>query len=376
MYINFELFCRAEYLSLFKTRFSARRWAFVIFFTVLYGLMWIIVAFGWLLDHILFPRLRKQQVREPVFIIAPPRSGTTLTQKLMALDEERLVHAKLYQTIFPAVCYQKFFSGVAWLDQCIGGPLAALMGWAEKQFFSGWDDRHKLRFNQPEEDDGFFIYSFVTEAIYLLFPHVDELWAAGFPDALNPAERRKLMRYYRGCLQRQLYANGPSKTVLSKATQSSGAVESLLEAFPDAKFITIVRHPYQSVPSHVSVFYPVWCAHSPDIAKDGPVSKSYARLAVKWYQHLYEFRLKVNPSQYYCVDYRDLVRDPKETLEKVYAHFGWKISDAFRARLEAAAAQHTKFQSSHSYTLEEFGLSKEWIDEELGPLLDHYSLSR
>ena len=43
------------------------------------------------------------------------------------------------------------------------------------------------------------------------------------------------MRYYRSCLQRQLYASGPDKTLLSKATQSSGAVESLLEAFPDAK---------------------------------------------------------------------------------------------------------------------------------------------
>jgi len=52
------------------------------------------------------------------------------------------------------------------------------------------------------------------------------------------------MSYYRSCLQRQLYANGPDKTLLSKATQSSGAVESLLEEFPDAKFITIIRHPY------------------------------------------------------------------------------------------------------------------------------------
>jgi len=376
VYINFDLFWRAEYLSLFKTRFSFRRWAFVIFFTGLYGLMWLVVAFGWMLDHVLYPSLRRQKVTKPVFIIAPPRSGTTLMQKLMALDEERLVHAKLYQTIFPAVCYQRFFQGVAWLDRRLGQPLTKLMGRIEKRFFSGWDEMHKLRFNQPEEDDGFFVYSFVTEAIYLLFPHVDELWEAGFPDALNPENRRKLMRYYRGCLQRQLFANGPDKTVLSKATQSSGAVDSLLETFPDASFITIIRHPYQSVPSHVSVFYPVWCAHSPDIAKDGPVSKSYARLAVKWYQHLYQFRLKVSPSQYYCIDYRDLVRDPKETMEKIYAHFGWTMSPAFRARLEAAVTEQAGFKSSHVYTLEEFGLSKEWISDELGPLLDHYSLGR
>ena len=75
-----------------------------------------------------------------------------------------------------------------------------------------------------------------------------------FRTRCRPENRRKLMRYYRSCLQRHLYANGPDKTLLSKATQSSGAVESLLEAFPDARFITIIRHPYESVASHVSVF--------------------------------------------------------------------------------------------------------------------------
>jgi hypothetical protein len=233
-----------------------------------------------------------------------------------------------------------------------------------------------MRFDQPEEDDGFFVYTFVTEAIFLLFLHVEELWGAGFPDALPAPQRRKVMRFYRSCLQRQLYANGPDKTLLSKATQSSGAVESLLEEFPDARFITIIRHPYQSVASHVSVFYPVWRAHSPGLPKDSPVSKAYARLAVKWFQHLFEFRLKVNPRQYYCIDYRELTRDPKTTLEQLYAHFGWTMSDAFRARLAEATQRQRGFSSKHEYSLEEFGLSKAWIQAELGPLLDYYQLPR
>jgi omega-hydroxy-beta-dihydromenaquinone-9 sulfotransferase len=376
MYTNLNLFLRAEYFAFCKTRFSLRRWTYVIFFTILYWLMWIVIGFGRLLDRLLFRSFLCQEVREPVFIIAPPRSGTTLLQKLMALDEERFVHAKLYQTIFPSVFYQRCLTGLARIDRCTGQMLAQLMIWSEKKFFGGWDDMHKLRFDQPEEDDGFFVYSFVTEAIYLLFPYIDELWEAGFADALGAGQRRKLMRFYRSCLQRQLYANGPGKTVLSKATQSSGSVESLLEAFPDAKFITIIRHPYQSVPSHVSVFYPVWRTHSPDIAKDGPISKSYARLAVKWYQHLFQFRSKVNPRQYYCLDYRDLTQDPEAVVGKLYDYFGWTMSDAFRARLRAAADHEQGFQSRHHYTLEEFGLSKEWIQEELGPLLDHYSLAR
>jgi omega-hydroxy-beta-dihydromenaquinone-9 sulfotransferase len=376
MYINLKLFSKALYLSLFKSRFSLRRWAYILFFTALYWLMWGFVAFGRAVDHVLFPGFRRQPIIRPVFIVAPPRSGTTLTQKLLSLDEERFVHVKLYQTILPSVCYQRCIDGAVWLDGRMGRILSRLIGWMEKTFFGGWDDMHKLRLNQPEEDDGFFVYSFVTEAIYLLFPHVDELWEAGFPDALPAEDRRKLMKYYRGCLQRHLYANGPGKTLLSKATQSSGAVESLREAFPDARFITIIRHPYQSVASHVSVFYPVWHAHSPDIAKDSSVSKAYARLALRWYQHLFEFGLKMPPAQYYCMDYRDLTRDPRQALQNLYHHFGWQPNDAYRTRLEAATARQRTFQSVHQYTLEEFGLSKQWIQEELGTLLDHYSLAR
>lgn len=376
MYLNLDLFFQAEYLSLFKTPFRFRRWAYILFFTALYWVMWLIVAFGRMLDHVLFPGFRRQPVRQPVFIVAPPRSGTTLTQKLMSLDAERFVHNKLYQTIFPAVTYQRLFDALLWLDHHTGRLLARLTARAEKKWFGGWDDMHKMRFDQPEEDDGFFVYTFVTEAIFLLFLHIEKLWGAGFPDALPAPQRRKVMRFYRSCLQRQLYANGPDKTLLSKATQSSGAVESLLEEFPDARFITIIRHPYQSVASHVSVFYPVWRAHSPELPKDSPVSKAYARLAVKWFQHLFDFRLKVNPRQYYCIDYRDLTRDPKATLEKLYAHFGWTMSQTFRARLTEATQRQRQFASKHEYSLEEFGLSKTWIQEELGALLDYYNLPR
>jgi len=376
MYINLRLFFKAVRLSLLDSPFRLRRWAYVIFFVGLYWVMWCLVAIGRLLDHVLFPGFRKQMVREPVFIVAPPRSGTTLTQKLMSLDEDRFLHAKLYQTIFPSVFYQKVFNGLVALDRMLGQPMARLTAWAEKKWFGGWDDMHKMRFNQPEEDDGFFVYCFVTEAIFLLFPFINELWEAGFSDALPTDERRKVMAYYKSCLQRHLYANGPGKILLSKATQSSGSVVGLKEAFPDARFITIIRHPYNSVASHVSVFYPVWRAHSPEIAKDSDVSRAYGRLAVEWFKHLFAFRNQVDGARYYCIDYRDLARDPKATLERLYAHFGWTPSEAYRQRLTEATQRQREFKSAHHYTLEEFGMTKEWIQRELGELLDYYKLER
>ncbi len=376
MYFNYKLFLKAESLALFRQPFRFRRWGYVLLFSGLFLIFLMLVVLARALDHVFFRGFKRQPVNQPVFIIAPPRSGTTLVQNLLSLDEERFLHLKMYQTIFPAVCFQRFIDSLTWIDRQAGHPFEKLMGWCEKKWFGGWDDLHKMRLNQPEEDDALFLYAFESEAIFMLFPYVQELWEAGFPDALPTGERRKLMRYYRSCLQRHLYANGPAKTLLSKATQSSGTVESLLEEFPDAKFITIVRHPYRSVASHVSLFVPVWKAHSPDIAKDGPVAKAYARLAVEWYKHLFAFRQKVAPRQYYCIDYRDLVRNPRKTVENLYAHFDWPMDETCRARLEAATQRQREFKSKHEYTLEEFGLSKEWIQQELGEVMDAYGLER
>jgi len=376
VYFNWRLFCRALRLSLFGQPFRLRRWAYVLGFTTLFLGFLGFVRLGRVLDRLLFPGLRRQPLQEPVFIIAPPRSGTTLTQNLLSLDTERFVHLKLYQTIFPSVTWQRLIQLGVSGDAAVGRPLARLLGWCERKWFGGWDDLHKMRLNQPEEDDALFLYAFESEAIYMLFPFIRELWEAGFPDALPPDQRRRLMRYYRSCLQRHLYANGPTRTLLSKATQSSGTVESLMAEFPDAKFITVIRHPYRSLASHVSLFVPVWQAHSPEITKDGPVSRAYSALAIEWFKHLFAFRRQIAPARYHCIDYRELVRDPRAAIEAVYAHFGWSLSDAFRARLDAATQRQREFQSKHDYTLEEFGLSKEWIQAELGEVLDFYKLER
>lgn len=376
MYFNHKLFLKAERLALLDSPFRIRRWAYVLLFSGLFLGFLLLVIFGRAMDHIFFGRFRQQPITEPVFIIAPPRSGTTLVQNLLSLDGDRFLHLKMYQTIFPSVFFQRIIDAADWLHRKLGSPAEKLLDFCQRKWFGGWDDLHKMRLNQPEEDDALFLYAFESEAIFMLFPYVAELWEAGFPDALPPVERCKLMRYYRSCLQRHLYANGPTKTLLSKATQSSGTVESLREEFPGAKFITIVRHPYRSVASHVSLFVPVWRAHSPEIKPDGPTSKAYARLAVEWYKHLFAFRKQVDPRQYYCIDYRDLVRNPRETIERLYAHFGWPVTDTFRERLELATQKQSKFKSKHEYSLEDFGLTKEWIQEELGEVMNTYGLER
>lgn len=368
MYFHWPLYLKALRISLLERPFRIRRWAAVVFFSGLLGILWLIVAAGRALDHVFFPGFRKQVIKEPVFIVAPPRSGTTLTQKLLARDTERFSFVCLYQTIFPAVVFYRFFEIVARLDAKCGRCFSRVASWIEKTFFGGWDTMHPLRFNEPEEDDGFFVYTFVTEAIYLLFPYVEELWGAGFLDDLPEGDQRKVMAYYRGCLKRHLYATGPDRTLLSKATQFSGAIHALRREFPDSKIVTIYRDPAKSIASHVSVFAVVWEVVFPEMAKDSPEAVAYARLAAKWFRHLHEARETL--TEFYTLSFRDLTANPKGTILELYDRLGYEVSASFVGELDRANERQEKFRSGHSYTLEEFGLSEAWIREQLGDVID------
>jgi hypothetical protein len=69
-----------------------------------------------------------------------------------------------------------------------------------------------------------------------------------------------------------------------------------------------------------------------------------------------------------------LVKDPRQALERLYRHFGWEMSEEFSRALARATERQRGFQSKHEYSLEEYGLSREWIQQELGSLLEFYSL--
>ena len=375
MYFNYHGFLKTLRLALFQQPFRLRRWLYVLFFSGLYLSFTTVVALTRWLDTLLFPGFRKVAVHQPVFILAPPRSGTSFLQKVLSQDEDRFVYWKMYQTIFPSICFQKLVDVLDWLDQKLGGGFRRFLGWCEGTWFGSWDDLHRMRLDQPEEDGAIYLYAFATEAIYMLFPFVNELWDVGFPDALPAEKRQKLMAYYRSCLQRQIYANGHDRTLLIKSTNSSGAVESLKEEFPDARFITIMRHPFESIASNLSLTVPVWQAHSPEITRNGSESRAYACLAVEWYKHLFRFRSQVSLENYFCIDYRDLRNDPAGTIESLYNHFGWNMSEAFRARLREITSRQKTFKSNHEYTLEEFGLSRQWLQSELAPVLKAYGLA-
>ena len=372
MYLNLGLTAKALYLSYLGRPFQLRRWLIVTFFLSLLTCFWVFVAIGRALDHILYPEFRRQKIRQPVFIIAPPRSGTTFLQKLLAKNRGTFAPVLMYQTIFPSITIQKIIQSVALASRQKGGLLFDISSWIERHCFGGWDGMHKMRFAEPEEDDGYFVYTFVTEAIYLLFPFVRALWGAGFADDLPPRQRRRLMRYYRSCLQRHLYLNGPEKILLSKATQLSGSIECLKAEFPDARIVNILRNPIESIPSHISVFYTVWNWVDPSIGKKSRESLEYAELAAAWFLHLEKNDITSRPENYLRIFYTNLVRHPDRAARSIYRHFGIPLTPSAERTIQKEAKRALEYKSSHQYTLEEYGLSRTWIKKEVGGIMKRY----
>ena len=151
MYLNLGLTAKALYLSYLGRPFQLRRWLIVTFFLSLLTCFWVVVAIGRALDHILYPEFRRQKIRQPVFIIAPPRSGTTFLQKLLAKNRGTFAPVLMYQTIFPSITIQKIIQSVALASRQKGGLLFDISSWIERHCFGGWDGMHKMRFAEPED---------------------------------------------------------------------------------------------------------------------------------------------------------------------------------------------------------------------------------
>ena len=129
MYLNLGLTAKALYLSYLGRPFQLRRWLIVTFFLSLLTCFWVVVAIGRALDHILYPEFRRQKIRQPVFIIAPPRSGTTFLQKLLAKNRGTFAPVLMYQTIFPSINIKKIIQSVALASRQKGGLLFDISSW-------------------------------------------------------------------------------------------------------------------------------------------------------------------------------------------------------------------------------------------------------
>jgi hypothetical protein len=374
------LLFRGLVLTITKRRLSVRRLVFYPLAMTVYLLFRVIVRLGQALDDLFFRGYRDQEVRSPVFVIAFPRSGTTFLHRLMCLDEEQFTFHKTYQTLLPAVSLYRFVGLFVALDRRMTALLPKLVRWFNRDLFTGWKGIHSIGLRNAEEDEGVFLYPVYTPVFYMLFPFMEQFQDLVFVDRLSPKLRQRIMDFYQRCLQRHLYAvregDRADRRLLVKNVHSTGRIRSILERFPDARFVFIMRSPYQAIPSLLSLYYAAWQMHSPDIPKHSLEARALAQMGYGYYRYLREMCQVIPAEQYVCVGFEELIGDPESTIERIYDHLGLPLSDAFRDRLQAAIQDPSSHRSRHHYSLEEYGLSEQEVYQELQEVFSFWEEKR
>jgi hypothetical protein len=327
------------------------------------------------LDRVFYPGYRHQTLKAPIFIIGNPRSGTTFTHRLIANDEA-FTHFKLVDTIFPAVCFYRIFDALAKIDQRLGAPVGRQIGRVSDKGFEGWQYVHKTGPQEAESDEMLFVYTMLSPLLCLLFPYFNDLPYACMVDKLPRRERDKIMRYYVDCLKRHIYATGPHKILLEKVALIAGRLGSILEVLPDMRLVHLVRHPYQSIPSLISMFAIPWATLAPRALENRQAYRQLAEMIFDYYRYLYKIKQQLPPQQLLELRYEDLVANPQKAVERIYAHFDLPLGQRHREFLQQASRRAKSYKSRHSYTLEQFGLSREKVYDELKEVFEAYGFER
>ncbi len=323
------------------------------------------------LDHVFFPDFKNQPVRSPIYIIGNPRSGTTFSHRLLALDEQ-FTWFKLYQTIFPAIICYKLFAFTGRLDRAVGSPGRRLLSVISNRGFKGWETIHKTGPEKAESDEMLFMYAMLSPLLFLLFPFIKEMDSAAFVDCIAEKSQEKLMAYYKSCLQRHLYAAGPDKILLQKVALIAGRIQTIHSLLPDMRVVHLIRDPAQSIPSLISMFEVTWKSLAPHAVDNGRACREMADLICNYYLHLHAVEKEIPHEYLFKLHYPDLVADPRAAVHAVYAHFGLEMRPDYDALLNREMQRARTYTSRHQYSLEQYGLNKEMIHRRLEPIYQEY----
>lgn len=371
MFIDRETYRTAVQLSRSLRTSNPKRLALT---EVLFGLHRAVVRLDEVarrVDDLAFPGYRDVEVDRPTFIVANPRSGTTFLHRLMCLDD-RFFHLKLYQTILPAVSLFKLIDSAEEANKFLGGLFSRGVDAIEERFFSGWEDIHPLGFDRAEEDEGLFILSLLSPGLYLLFPELAQLPRPAAIDDLEADTRRRVMDFYEGSLKRIKSFEGPDKRFLGKSALMPGRIHSMLDRFPEARFIHLVRHPYKTVPSFVSMFRLPWRAFASEIDDASPQTRQLADIAIDYYHRMEAARERIGPDQLKTIRFQKLVGQTRQTVEEIYDWIDEPLDPSFAEALDAELARKADYSSSHHYSLDQFGLTRGEIYGRLKPIFERY----
>ena len=310
-------------------RISPRRWGMAVLISFI-SLLNLGLA---LLQSLLYGRriARTELQGDPIFVIGHWRSGTTLLHELLVLDE-RYTYPNTYDC---------FASSHFLLSAPVFRPL--LKGLMPKQrpmdnMAAGWD--------YPQEDE-FALCNMGMRSPY---------WTIAFPNRppqnqeyfdLQQVSARERTRWQRGLtwFLKCLTVRSPRRIVL-KSPPHTSRVKVLLEMFPRARFVHIVRNPFVVFPSTINLWKRMYRNDGLQVPTyDGLDEHVFATFS-RMYEVFQRDRDLIPPGQLCEVRYEDLVAQPMRQMERVYQELNLGEFESVRAKLAAYFAAKADYKTN------------------------------
>lgn len=308
----------------------------------------------WRTDH---PAVAAQPIEGPVLVCGMPRTGTTATVGMMALDDRfRFLRAwEAAQPVPPPRLADEAD------DPRPLAARAAAAGGSRAQHISDPDG--------PEEDL-VMLAGLNMHAYNGVYPMPDDFLAWW-----RDADFASTYRYHRRVLQ-HLQSERPPHLWLLKAPPHLFKLEAFAAEYPNARFVMTHRDPAKIIPSVSSLHFTLNAERCVPGALDkttyGPRWLAFWRDGM---DRALEARRRIGEHRFIDVWNEDVVARPVETFEALYAKLGFELTDDLRAKLEDYNRRNSRGAfGEHRYTPEEYGTTVDEIRSAFRAYIDRFGV--
>ena len=296
--------------------------------------------------------IKQPKVSQPIFVIGLPRSGTTFLFNLLSQDSNH--RSPLFWEMmkpFPLVKTNGYKEKLR-----IGQ--SNLILFFKERFIPQLDDLHAIKSDSPEEC--LLIKVFALQSILYFY-------MANTPTYLdylsNCDTRIAYSQHFKflSILERQ---QKPQRWLL-KDPSHLGNLDEILNYYPDARFIHIIRDPVETIPSICSLTAQVRKGFSSNIDLHD-IGKRTINFWEQSNKKNESQKLKFSSKEYMQVQYKDLIDDPINLMKDIYANFDFHLDDKTLTEMIGYIEKGSlEDKAKHKYSLEDYGLDEAEVHNKL-----------
>lgn len=274
---------------------------------------------------------RTELVEDPIFVLGHWRSGTTLLHELLVCDPRHT-----YPDTYACFCPNHFL-----VTRSVMSRLLAPFAPKQRPM-----DNMVITWQHPQEEEWALCNMGLGSPYYtMLFPNhlpVDEEYLD--LRELSPKARERWKRKFRWFLQ-CLTVQTPKRIVL-KSPPHTARVKTLLEMFPRARFVHIVRSPYVIFPSTIHTWKRLFKYQGIQVPRFEGIEEQVFHAFNRMYDAFEEDRSQIDPSRFCEVRYEDLVEDPVKCMRGVYEGLGLDGFEQIEPAIQRYAAEKSDYKTN------------------------------